>query len=236
MIILVARLVLTLEEWMNKRFEKGETAVAISWTFVGKTQIQSLIKDKDTIIRRWESGESSYRKFPKKVCLYSDLDERLWEWLFNTRPRNIPISGYLIKEKDRLLTEQSGNSNFTASNEWLEKCSPQHNVRTIVLDDESGDFPQQTVDEWSARLPSMCEGYDPKNIFNICIYRALPSRLMVAKGESIAGFKTLKDRDDDSDGCKRHRRKTASSCHRKFCKTKVFPWCRNVFAQCWLLL
>ena len=67
-----------------------------------------------------------------------------------------------------------------------------------MLSGESGDVPADAVADWARRLPVVCEGYEPKDIFNAdetgLFFRALPSRSMVAKGESSKGGKVSKDR------------------------------------------
>ena len=43
-----------------ERHNKGETAIAISLSLgCGKTQIQEIVNDKESILSRWRNGESS---------------------------------------------------------------------------------------------------------------------------------------------------------------------------------
>jgi hypothetical protein len=47
--------------------QKGETAIAIaSFKSVGKTQVQQIIRDKETTLNRWEEGESGSRKLNRQ--------------------------------------------------------------------------------------------------------------------------------------------------------------------------
>ena len=54
------------------------------------------------------------------------------------------------------------------------------------------------TDDWSVRLPAMCDGYAAKVIFNAdetsLFYRALPARSMVAKSDTCKGGEVSKDR------------------------------------------
>ena len=54
------------------------------------------------------------------------------------------------------------------------------------------------IDDWIKRLLSVCEGYAPENIFNTdetgLFFRALPTKSMVAKGDSCKGGKVAKER------------------------------------------
>ena len=119
------RKVLTLAERVKviERSSRGESAVSIAKSInVGKTQIQSILIDKDSILARWESGESGDRKLSKiRKTTYTDIDEQVWQWFCETRRKNIPVSGKLIQEKALCLSVAGGFDDFMASNGWLEK-------------------------------------------------------------------------------------------------------------------
>ena len=59
-------------------------------------------------------------------------------------------------------------------------------------------MPSKTVDDWKARLGTICEVYDEKDIFNCdetgVFYRELPSKSFVQKGASSSGVKINKNR------------------------------------------
>ena len=78
------RNVLSLAERMKviERSENGESCLSIARSLdVGKTQIQLIIKDKESVKLRWESGESGERKTSKlRASALTDLDERVWQW------------------------------------------------------------------------------------------------------------------------------------------------------------
>ena len=47
---------------------------------VGKTQIQSIVKEKDEIMKRWESGIRADAKYSKpRTASYEDIDKVMWE-------------------------------------------------------------------------------------------------------------------------------------------------------------
>ncbi len=49
-----------------------------------------------TVLRRWESGERSDKKYVKpRTAGYNDLDKLIWEWF--TRAKNTPVSGTTVK-------------------------------------------------------------------------------------------------------------------------------------------
>jgi len=54
------------------------------------------------------------------------------------------------------------------------------------------------VDDWNNKLVETCEGFVPKNIFNLdetgLFFRALPNRTMCLKSENCSGGKISKER------------------------------------------
>jgi len=54
------------------------------------------------------------------------------------------------------------------------------------------------VADWGERLKTLCEGYAQRDIFNAdetgLFYRALPTRLLVIKGDEAKGGNKSKDR------------------------------------------
>lgn len=72
------RKILTLEDRVKviDRVKKGESCRAVALSLdVGKTQIQSIIKDKETIMKEWQEGGNAERKYVKaRRLLYDDLD------------------------------------------------------------------------------------------------------------------------------------------------------------------
>ena len=196
------RKVLTLEDRVKvvDRLTSGQSARAIAASLgVGKTQIQAIGKEKEEIKRRWKDGDNGDRKYSKaRKCVYQDIDDAVWAWFCEARSRNIPLSGPLIQEKATILALTLDHDEFQVSNGWLVRWKTRHNVRCAILNGESGDVPQDAVADWTQRLPAICEGYEAKDIFNAdetgLFFRALPTRSMVAKGESCSGGKMSKDR------------------------------------------
>ena len=67
---------------------------------VGKTPIQGIVWDGEDILKRWEAGEHSEKKYTKvRRTGYENLDKVVWEWFTRARAKNIPVSGKLIQER-----------------------------------------------------------------------------------------------------------------------------------------
>ncbi len=182
-------------------FEKGLSAKKISVDLgCGKTQIQKIIQEKDTIMAKWKEGVSCQRKYVKaRRCLYKDLNERVFDWFCTARGRGFPVSGTMIQEKAVLLSAEYDDADaFVASNGWLDRWKKRFNVKCSVLSGESAGVSEEDVADWAKRLPNIIDGYDMSDIFNAdetgLYYRALPTRSMVTKEDKCKGTKTSKDR------------------------------------------
>lgn len=133
------RKALTLKERVTviKRSDQGETAIEIANSLgVGKTQIQTIIKEKEVILRRWYGGESGDRKLSKiRRTASTVIDEQIWDWFCEMRQKNIPVTGKLIQEKALCLAVTRGFNDFRASKGWLENWMKRHNVYQACLHD-----------------------------------------------------------------------------------------------------
>ena len=117
---------LTLAERVKviEKSSKGEASKNIALSFgVGKTQIQSILSDKDNILKRWEAGESSTCKLSKsRKCLYQPINDKVYEWFLEARRKGYPVNGALVQEQANLIAmEIGGFDDFQASNGWFDK-------------------------------------------------------------------------------------------------------------------
>ena len=196
------RKVLSLEERVSvlKKVEEGKSCRAVSNELgVGKTQVQTIVKEREDILRRWESGERSNKKYVKpRTAGYDDLDKLVWEWFTTARAKNIPVSGRMIQEQARLYAAELGHEGFSGSNGWLDRWQKRHNVRMATLSGEAADVSESVIEDWSRRLESVCNGYQLRDIFNAdetgLFYRALPTKSMSVKGEEAKGGRKSKER------------------------------------------
>ena len=196
------RKTLTLEERVKvvKAHEAGESARKISERITcGKTQIQTVIRNKAAIMQEWEKGGSSKRKYlTARRTLYGNLNDHVWQWFCTAHSKNIPMTGRLIQEKATMLAVAMGHVEFTASNGWLDSFKKRHDIKASVLSGEAADVSEDVVANWSQRIDTICAGYEPKDIFNAdetgVFFRTLPDRSLVVKGDSCKGGKRAKDR------------------------------------------
>lgn len=192
---------LTLEKKIEviKLHEKGTSARKIAQQFsVGKTQIQETLKRKAEYLSDFESNQPADRKRKIRSTGNEEVNELTWEWFKKASAIKLPVSGPIIKEKALLVAKQLGNDDFKASNGWLESFIKRHNINFGKKSGESGDVDMKTVEEWKAKLPEICDGYEPEDIYNMdesgLYYRATSDKTYYIKGEKNSGGKQSKER------------------------------------------
>ena len=95
-------------------------------------QIHAIVKEMDDIhvLRRWESGERSDKKYVKpRTAGYDDLDKFVWEWSTIARAKNIPVSGRMIQEQALIYAAELGHEMFSGSNGWLNSWQKRHSYQ-----------------------------------------------------------------------------------------------------------
>ena len=167
----------------------------------GKTQISTILKNKETILELYESNMSSTARLSRKRCRESDfapINEALYSWYTLATSRNIYPAGPQLCEKAKQIAEQLNIPNFKASNGWLCRWKSRHNIKQLRVSGESGDVSGQTVESWKERLPELLQGYEAKNIWNLdetgCFWRAMPESGFGEKGSKCHGGKKAKQR------------------------------------------
>lgn len=172
----------------------GSRYLAISFG-VGKTQVNSILKNKDAILAEWKSGGRSDRKYLKaRRTPYANLNKLLWDWFCKARSKNIPVSGPILQEKALIFAIEMGHDDFSASNGWLQSFRQHYNISYAALSGEAAEVKEETVTDWHKRLPTICQGYNPCDIFNadetglkffteLCLSVPLLRKEMTAKEE-----------------------------------------------------
>jgi len=195
------RKLLTLEEKVQaiKLLDAGKPAYQVAEDFgVGKTQIQSLRKRKAEVLNDFENNVSGSTKRRRHVTGNEEINELCLEWFKDAVNRRINVTGPLLKEKALVYANDLGNTNFKASNGWLESFVKRNNIAFVSMSGERGDVDTGTVTEWKSRVPSVCEGYKPHNIFNMdetgLFYKDTSRKTFHFKKADCAGGKRSKER------------------------------------------
>lgn len=166
---------------------------------VGKTQIATILKDKEGIYKSWrENGFSEKSKKRLKTEAF-EIDSVLYDWYCAARQKKIPVSGPILQEKALEIAKNLGCSEeFKASNGWLHRFKTRHNLCSKILCGESADVPAIVAEDWKKKVAGFCEAYAQRDIFNCdetgLFYRALPNRTLCLKKEKCYGGKKAKQR------------------------------------------
>ena len=117
----------------------------------GHKQIQGIIKKKDVILSEYEAIAPASRK---RHCgiEFININEARYGWYFLARPRNVPVSGPLLKKEALVLAEQMGHHQFKASNGWLESFKKCHNIRQFAVSGEADDVAEEMVESWQSSI------------------------------------------------------------------------------------
>lgn len=165
----------------------------------GKTQIYEIIRNKDRIMDQYKSGNSNdLKKQTNHIMKYPKINEITFAWFTAARAKNLPISGPILQQKARDIAIFLGNTEFTASNGWLQSFRNRYDIRFHVVSGESNDVDSKIVENWRNNLPVSIENYEMKNIANAdetsLFFRALPVKSLQLKGERCSGGKKAKER------------------------------------------
>ena len=124
-----------------------------------------------------------------------DLDKAVYTWFHNTRAKNGPVSGVVLKEKALQFAKSLHLDDFRASDGWLDRWKSRHNVtfREVSREEKSCTTPEMTTSWKETHLPTILSRYELKDIFNAdefgLSYQALPSKSMHFKNERCSGGK-----------------------------------------------
>jgi hypothetical protein len=97
-----------------------------------------------------------------------------------------------------MIAAQLNIENFTASNSWITRFKDRRDVVYKKLARESVAVDSESTEAWLERLPSLLEGYEQREIYNVdetgLCYNVLSDRTSVLKLESCHDGKNSKDR------------------------------------------
>ena len=121
----------------------------------------------------------------------------LFTWYQQARTSNIPIDVTTLRKKAKTLAAQLNTDNFSASNGWVSRFKHRHGLVFKKLAGESAEVSVECTDAWLESLPSLLEGYEPRDVYNAdetgLFFNVFPHRTLAYKGESCHGGKHPKD-------------------------------------------
>jgi Trk K+ transport system NAD-binding subunit len=119
-------------------------------------------------------------------------------WYQQAQASNIPTDGATLRDKAKIIAAQLNIDNFRASNGWVSIFKDRHGSVFKKLGGESAEVSVETTDAWVGSLPSLLEGYKPRNVNNAdetgLFFKVFPDRTLAYMGETCHGGKHSKDR------------------------------------------
>ncbi|CAF1506191.1 unnamed protein product, partial [Rotaria sordida] len=81
--------------------------------------VYNILKRKEAFLHDYQTNQNQNTKRKFKSFDSVKLDEQIYEWFVQQRSRNIPISGTILQEKAREISQSLGDefNEFKASNE-----------------------------------------------------------------------------------------------------------------------
>ena len=126
--------------------------------------LHTIIKNRDAITNAANGG---YKRKKVRCGKYEDVEEILIEWIHQSRDAAIPLSGQIIQEKAREIARKL-NTDFSASNGWLDRFKQRHSIVYRQISGESESVSDSDVNNWHDEvLPRLIGNYAPRDVFKV---------------------------------------------------------------------
>ena len=156
--------------------------------------LSMILKNKDRITG---SALDASRK-RSRLGEFPRLEECLLKWIRQCRGQNVPVGGFMLKEKAKFFANSLKIKEFAASEGWLTNFKNRHGITFKKICGESASVDISICSQWIDTLNKLLDGYDARNIFNTdetgLFYKCLPDRTLTFKDEKCHGGKLSKDR------------------------------------------
>ena len=182
------------------RSHPSESCRKLSLKFaVGKTQISNLLKNEAKVRQTYAEFRGTNKS--ARSGKYHEINEVLYTWYNLARESLVPVNGPMLQEEALEISKRLDSANFEqfkASNGWLEKWKARYGIVNRLVEGESGEVQEQTIESWMERLREICIGYRLQDIWNMdetgCFSRALPDKTFSERGKRCKGGKSSKQR------------------------------------------
>ena len=98
----------------------------------GRSQISSLLKNKESILELYEANAASESVSSRKrsrSCEFFDINEALHKWYLLACSKNIYPVGSQLCKKAKEIAERLQRASFKASNGWLDRWKRRYNSK-----------------------------------------------------------------------------------------------------------
>uniref|UniRef100_A0A0K8V8A3 Jerky-like n=2 Tax=Bactrocera latifrons TaxID=174628 RepID=A0A0K8V8A3_BACLA len=171
---------------------------------VAKSTICAINKKKENILKCVNSTFSGPGK--RKTLKCSELpkmEKALYRWFLKQRQKNYPVNGLIVKEKAKFFhsTIKETQSDFNASDGWLQHFKKRYGVRFIKISVEKLSSRPELMDPFKNKLQAKIKelGLSHDQIYNAdelgLFWKLLPDRTYVSSQEkNTPGRKREKQR------------------------------------------
>ncbi|XP_066259361.1 tigger transposable element-derived protein 4-like [Euwallacea similis] len=166
---------------------------------LSKSTVATIWKNKETILKTFESGQHSNVKKIKKPNNY-EVDQRLLKWFSQQRNNNAIVSGAILQSKaEDFASKVSGNQEPKFNRSWIERFKRRHNITSGRIAGESTSVDMNIVDDWlQNKWPIIRSNFKDEDIFNGdetgLFFKLTPDRTLKFKGQTCEGGKLSKER------------------------------------------
>ena len=113
----------------------------------GRSQIQMILKNPESITRDYETNAPAPRK-RLRGPQYKDVDSTRYDWYCLARQRLVPVTGPMLQEEALIIARSLGINDFKTSNCWLQRFKGRNSIKQLVVSGELGDVNEETVTVW----------------------------------------------------------------------------------------
>lgn len=181
----------------NPKISHSKIASIFSARFkknVSRRSIADILKNekniKETVLK------TDRRKMVIKTTQYTQIENKLHDWILFIESKGGCISENIIREKAIEIAKNEDCNIFNASNGWMHRFKKRYNIKEKKICGESQfcniDDHQVFIEEFK----KISADYLPKNIFNCdetsLFYKLVPSKSLVTKARK--GIKNYKER------------------------------------------
>ena len=168
---------------------------SIYWDIpVKRRTVGDIISRKDTFD---SDNEGSPARKRHRSAHHTDMEKCLYIWFTNARSKNVPVMDDLLREKAKQFGSETGVTDFSYSNGWLQRFKSRHSISSHIICGESAGIDKTLIDNGRQEAIRKMKNFDPKNIFNVdetgLFFRMLPDRSLTTT-EFTKGTKKAKDR------------------------------------------
>lgn len=178
--------------------QKKTVKELVAYFKCGKSLIYSCLSNQDEIKQKFLDTKSASKIKRFRPSCFDKLNEILFQWFCSARAKNFPLSGPIIKTQATNIAARLNLTDFKGSNGWLRTFCRRYRISFKTVCGESNDVSDDVLAEWIAKLPDLCEEFEPKNIANCdetaLFYRLLPSKSFTFSNEDCKGGKWSKER------------------------------------------